>query len=335
MTGYHRPEKFDKNACTQHCGAGIFMPETGLQKGAAVRGKKTVRRFSVAFLFASVLSVPAFAQAQPVLAPFKDDLFSEQTVLKTADNGRYRILDYNEMRDINGRDAVVEKRVQDKYVSLRVRSQQKDMVVPTDAGAVRTYRVGRQTAATPLIVLYLHGKGGSRHQGVNDFTFGGNFNRLKNLVVQAGGVYYSPDFSDFGDKGTAQLSALLTVLQRESPQAKIIVSCGSAGGLLCWRLASDSNASAHIDGLVLLGSLWDNSFKKSAAFKRKIPVFISHGSRDPVFAIDDQEAFYRSLRKNRGGYPVMMHRYESGNHGTPIRMTDWRLALNWLLGNMP
>lgn len=279
------------------------------------------------------LTFSSCVQAQVLLNPYKDELFSYQNILKTEDKGNYLILDYNEMRDINGRDAIVEKRVQDKYVSLKPRSQQADVVVATTAGPVKTTRVGKQSASTPLIVLYLHGKGGSRHQGVNDYTFGGNFNRLKNLVTQVGGLYFSPDFSDFGVKGEAEISGLITALKQESPQAKLIVACGSAGGALCWQLASDDAISPQIDGLALLGSLWDEGFRKSAAYKRKMPVFLSHGSRDPVFAIESQEAFYRSLRKNSAGYPVMMQRFESGNHGTPIRMTDWRMAINWLLNH--
>lgn len=280
---------------------------------------------------AGLVSLCGIATAQPLLAPYKDDLFSYQSVLKSSDKGDYLILEYNEMRDINGRDVIVEKRVQDKYVSLKPRSLQKDVVVQTTNGPVKTYKVGKQTAATPLIVLYLHGKGGNRHQGVNDYTFGGNFNRLKNLVVQAGGIYLTPDYSDFGTKGTAELAGLISVLKQESPTAKLIVACGSAGGVLCWQLAGDASASLQIDGLALLGSLWDDNFRKSAAFKRKVPVFLSHGSRDPVFAVESQEAFYHSLRKASAGYPVVMHRFETGNHGTPIRMTDWRLALNWIL----
>ena len=286
--------------------------------------------FLVAGVFASGL-----AYSQPSVSPFKDELFSAQSVLKSADSGNYLILDYDEMRDINGRDTIVEKRVQDKYVSLKVRAQQKDITVPTAAGMVKTYQIGKLTPQTSMIVLYLHGKGGSRHQGVNDFTFGGNFNRLKNLVTQAGGVYLVPDFSDFAAKGTVEIAGLIAVAKQSAPNAKVFVTCGSAGGVLCWQLVADANASVQIDGLALLGSLWDDQFRKSTAFKRKIPVFLSHGSRDPVFAIDSQEAFYRSLRKAKGGYPVVMHRYETGNHGTPIRMTDWRLALNWLVSKAP
>lgn len=299
-------------------------------------GEKSNRfRFMRGFILAGGLVMSAAAYAQPELAPFKDELFSTQTVLKSADGGNYLILDYNEMRDINGRDTIVEKRVQDKYVSLKIRAQQKDVSVSTAAGVVKTYQVGKLTPQTSMIVLYLHGKGGNRHQGVNDFTFGGNFNRLKNLVLQGGGVYLAPDFSDFDAKGTAEIAALIASVKQESPRAKVIVTCGSAGGVLCWQLAADASAAQQIDGLALLGSLWDDQFRKTIAFKRKIPVFLSHGSRDPVFAIDSQEAFYRSLYKSKGGYPVIMHRYETGNHGTPIRMTDWRLALNWLIRKAP
>ena len=45
------------------------------------------------------------------------------------------------------------------------------------------------------VVIYLHGRNGSRFQGTNDWMFGGNFNRIKNLMMRNGGVYLSPDFS--------------------------------------------------------------------------------------------------------------------------------------------
>ena len=39
----------------------------------------------------------------------------------------------------------------------------------------------------------------------DDFTFGGNFNRIKNLAASNGGLYLSPDFSDFGAQGAAEV----------------------------------------------------------------------------------------------------------------------------------
>ena len=75
----------------------------------------------------------------------------------------------------------------------------------------------------------------------------------------------------------------------------------------------------------------DEAFPRAPAFKRKVPVFFGHGSRDPVFPVERQEAFYRSLHAIKGGYPARFVRFETGTHGTPIRMTDWRETLNWML----
>ena len=86
-----------------------------------------------------------------------------------------------------------------------------------------------------------------------------------------------------------------------------------------------------MSGLLLLGSVVDEDFKGTAAYKKKIPVFFGHGSHDTVFAVENQEAFYRSLRAAKGGYPARFVRFETGTHGTPIRMTDWRDTLNWML----
>lgn len=284
-------------------------------------------------LFLAILLMPVGAtQAASLLPPYKDDLFAYPAILQKADSGDYQIIDYNEMRDINARDAIVEKRVRDEYVSLRARAAQKDMIFDTQAGPVKAMIAGKAENAS-FIVIYLHGRGGNRHQGMNDFTFGGNFNRVKNLAVLNNGLYVTPDFRDFGDAGAAQIAALIDKLASLSPKAPMILSCGSAGGVLCWRVAADNAAQHHLSGLVLLGSLWDKNFLKTAAFKRRVPVFLAHGSRDPVFDIQQQEDFYRSIRKSSRGYPVVFRRFESGNHGTPIRMADWREILNWILQN--
>lgn len=286
------------------------------------------------FLAAMCLSLlPVAANAQ--LAPYKDDYFAYPGILKTADNGDYLVVDYSEMRDINGRDATPERRVKDAYVSLKVRRSQEDVTIATPAGPVKTFAVGNVKGNASLTVIYLHGRGGNRLQGVNDYTFGGNFNRLKNLMARNDGLYLSPDFSDFDEKGEAEIAGLIAQAKALSPHAPVIVACGSQGGTLCWRLASDPAVAPRLSGLILLGSLWDDDFLSSPALKRRVPVFFGHGSRDPVFAIDKQEAFYHAIRKAAPGYPIRFHRFESGNHGTPIRMTDWRGALNWILEKQP
>jgi len=270
------------------------------------------------------------------LKPFKDDLFAYPATLSTGDGGAYTVIDYREMRDINQRDEVPEKRVHPQYTDASVRKVQQDLMLKTDAGDVRHVAVGK-TEGAGIIVLYLHGQGGSRKQGVDDFTFGGNFNRIKNLMAANGGLYLSPDFTDFGDTGTAQVAALIDHYAEKSPGAKIFVACGSMGGSLCWQLAARNDTGRRIDGLLLLGSLWDESFLASPAFRRHVPVFFGQGSKDPVFPVEKQEAFFRSIiaKSKAYPYPTRFVRFETGTHGTPIRMTDWRGTLNWMLSKAP
>jgi hypothetical protein len=261
------------------------------------------------------------------LPPFKDELFAYPGIIEQSDGGRRVVVDYNEMRDINGRDIEPERRVRRNYVSLKPKGAEKDVALDTDAGRVTFIATGRQQGAS-MIVAYLHGKGGDRRQGQNDNRFGGNFNRIRNLMLQSGGVYLTPDFSDFGGKGAGQVKAILNAAMAASPGAPVYVACGSMGGFICHRLAADPELGGKLSGMLLLGSFPDQNFQKSAFFKAKRPLFIGHGSNDKSSPIGEMEAFYASIRKTAPSYPVWLHRFETGAHGTPIRMTDWRLALN-------
>jgi dienelactone hydrolase len=290
-------------------------------------------RLSLAVALLLVLPLASQATAQ-TLKPFKDELFAYPGILSSEAGGAYLVVDYSEARDINQRDQVPERRVRAKYVSTGVRKVQQDLALKTDIGTIKHVAVG-ETEGARIITIYLHGQGGSRKQGVDDFTFGGNFNRIKNLMAANGGLYLSPDFSDFGDKGTTEIAALVSHYAEKSPEAKIFVACGSMGGMLCWQLASNKAIAGRLSGLLLLGSLWDDGFFSSAAFKAKVPVFFGQGSRDPVFPVDKQEAFYRSIIAKSPGYPARFVRFETGTHGTPIRMTDWRETLNWMLSVSP
>ncbi len=63
-----------------------------------------------------------------------------------------------------------------------------------------------------------------------------------------------------------------------------------------------------------------------------MPVFIGHGTNDTSSPIAKMEDFAAKLRIIGGASSVMFHRFNTGSHGTPIRMTDWKLVLNWMLG---
>jgi dienelactone hydrolase len=279
----------------------------------------------VSIVLLSVFPSVAFAQT---LKSYKDELFAYPDVL--SQDGGYIVVDYDELRDINGRDEIPERRARGEYVSTGVRKVQQDGLLRAKAGNIRHVAVGRREGAK-YIAIYLHGQGGSRKQGVEDFTFGGNFNRIKNLMARNGGLYLSPDFSDFGEKGAAEIAALIAHYARKSPGAKFFVACGSMGGALCWALADNEAVAPHLAGLLLLGSHWDEGFLSSPAYQAKVPVFFGHGSRDTVFPVEQQEAFFRSIAEKSPGYPARFVRFESGTHGTPIRMTDWRETINWML----
>ncbi len=282
-------------------------------------------RFAVVFAVTLCWAPSAFALS---LGQYKDDLFAYPATLSQADGGAFRTVDYNELRDINQRDEIPERRVKGQYVTLAVRSAQKDLVAATAAGPVRHVAVGATSGAT-AITLYIHGQGGSRRQGVDDFTFGGNFNRIKMLMWKGGGLYLTPDFSEFGPKGVKEVAALIDYYSARSPGAPVFVACGSMGGAICWGLAQDAAVAPKLSGLLLLGSFPSNEFAASLAAKRKAPLFLGQGSKDKVFAVETVEALYKNLSAAK--YPVRMVRFETGTHGTPIRMIDWRETLNWML----
>ncbi|MCF3639800.1 alpha/beta hydrolase, partial [Rhizobium sp. TRM95111] len=143
-----------------------------------------VRRRIFAVLAAALWPAAAMALT---LAPFKDELFAYPAAVETADGGALTVVDYREARDINDRDQTPERRVRSAYVSLEPKRQQENLTVATPAGAVEVTRVGRGEGAA-FTVIFIHGRGGDRRLGANDWSFGGNFNRLKNLAVRNGGV---------------------------------------------------------------------------------------------------------------------------------------------------
>src|SRR5690606_38201988 len=155
-----------------------------------------------ALLIAGIAAIAAPANAQ-ALKPFKDDLFVYPAILGSDGGESYLIVDYRKDRDIHQRDEVPERRVRSHYISTSVRRAQKDVALETEAGTVPHFAVGKTDGAA-FIAIYLHGQGGTRRQGVDDYTFGGNFNRIKNLMVANGGLYLSPDFSDFEQRGAAE-----------------------------------------------------------------------------------------------------------------------------------
>ncbi len=266
------------------------------------------------------------------LAPFKDDLFKYPAILQTQDDGNYVLVDYSKKRDLYGRDTIVEKKAKPEYVSLVGAATYE--YEGASSTTLRFMGTGKVTGGAKAVVIYIHGMGGSRVQGVNEWMFGGNFNRIMNLMKQNDGAYLSPDFSDFGARGTADIRNLILDQVQRSPNAEIFIACGSWGGAICWQLAADPKAAQHISGLLLLGSNHDDRFIKSPAVTgngHRFPVYLGHGTADPIYGWKDEVTFYNRVRTANPDYPIKVAIFNTGVHGTPIRMTDWRLILNWML----
>lgn len=275
------------------------------------------------FLFLFLSSVRAEA-----VGPFKDDLFSAQNVMETRDGGDFTIVDYDELRDINGRDSIPERRVKDRYVSLKVRRVQENQTLDLATGPMEVGRVGRDQGQA-FTVIFIHGRGGDRRLGLNDISFGGNFNRLKNLAAENGGTYYAPSVRSFDEQGVANVAALIAHAAAQSAGRPVVLACASMGSFICWGISRDPAAVANLSGMAILGGAPDPALARSAAAKAKLPIWYTHGSRDSVYAATDQIDIYRKL--HAAGQPVRFTLYETGSHGTPVRMTDWRAILNWLV----
>lgn len=289
---------------------------------------------TVHFVFGTVLALAAILASQPAVAqegpikPFKDELFAQTRVLQTADGGYYEVIDYNELRDINERDQETERRVKENYVSTGVRRYQENETLAISGRKVDVTRVGRQQGSG-FTVIFIHGRGGDRRLGVNDYTFGGNFNRLKNLSVGNGGSYYSVSVPTFDEKGAADVAALIRYTFEQSSGRPVILACASMGTIICQHISRDKEAVRYMGGMVVLGGPPDPGLPTTPLFKLKLPIYFAHGSADSTYKATDQIDVYRRLLKTR--YPVRFTLFETGGHGTPIRMVDWRKVLNFML----
>ena len=278
------------------------------------------------FLGLFLLALPSLALAQGVqLGSYKDRMFSLPQTIEARDNGAFRRVDYREGRDVNGRDEIAGRRVRSRYVSLRPRRTQQDLTLDMPFGPVPYTIVGKQTGAS-VVTIYVHGRGGDRRQGMNDYSFGGNFNRLKNLMVRNGGAHIAASMPEDPAAGVAVVEGLM---DRHGGARNVVVACGSQAAVVCAGLMNRSGAVQRLAGIVLLGGAPDSGMAQSLAARSKVPVFIGHGSRDTVYPVGRAEQVYSVLR--RVGVPTRMVVFESGIHGTPIRMVDWRETLNWML----
>ena len=272
------------------------------------------------------------AEAPYRLGSHKDELFAYPKILKSEFDGDFLTIEYNRKRDLYDRDQG--RRVDPKYVSPVPKAVEADLVLEAGNMTVKHFAVGRKDGGAKAIVAFIHGSGADRFAGANDWIHGGNFNRIKNLMMQNEGLYLSPDFSDFGVKGTDQVKALLIHYIVLSPDARVYLACGSFGGRICWRLAKDPGFAPLLSGLILLDSDMDTAFMaaaKKAGPALRVPIHISNSMGDWIIGWRDQLQFFKNFKAAIPDYPIRFALFSAGSHGISLRMTDWRLVINWML----
>lgn len=282
--------------------------------------------------FSVLLFVSSFTAAQAAdgpLRPFRDELFSRQAVLESTDGGARQVIDYQEMRDINGRDEIPEKRVRKQYVDLASKKNEAMETLSLNGQPLETGRAG-PSSGQAFTVIFIHGREGDRRLGMNDYSFGGNFNRLKNLAINNGGTYYAPTVRRFDAAGVERVSALIAHAAGQSGGKPVVLACASMGSFICWGISRDAQTVALLKGMVIMGGAADPDYAASAAAKAGLPLWFTHGSSDRVYSAENQESMFRSLLKK--GQNVRFTLFQGGTHGTPVRMTDWRQVLNGILG---
>ena len=266
------------------------------------------------------------------LAPFKDALFAYPQPSAVSKDGTLLDVPYSEARDIDQRDELPERRVHGDYVERIPGRLMAEEVLQTPQGPLPWMRVGSLETAR-VVVLFVHGRNGDRHLGMNDWTFGGNFNRLKNLLIHSSGAYVTFDGGMLAQPDADRAAALLQHIRALNASAKIVLACGSMGGELCWNVLARKDVASSVAGVVLLGANSDEArFRRMrAAAGHAVPLMIAQGTRDKVYAVERQRSLFDAIRRQEPSYPIRMVVFDDGNHGTPIRMIDWRDTLNWIL----
>lgn len=291
------------------------------------------RLFALLVISTLYLSAPA-SSAPYQLAPYKDDLFAYPRILDSQFDGDYLEVEYDRPRDLDARDAVRGERVKQDYVSLDTDAVTADRTVKFGRKTISYYAVGKVDGGAKAIVVFVHGLGSGRDTGVDDWIHGGNFNRIKNLMMRNDGVYLSPSFSNFRSGGTEEMRDLIHFGSVMSPGAPVFLACGSMGASLCWRLIRDDSVRPLLGGVLLLDPVMDGDDIRFAAAlppAERIPILMTGSREDTRVGWKGQRDLFIALKKAVPDYPIRYVLFSAGTHGLSWRMVDWRTTLNWML----
>ena len=281
-----------------------------------------------------ILIIIALSLNANALESFKDSLFSNEnrSVIEQKNKGSFKRYRWDELEDVNGRDSIPGVVAKPERIDPEAEKQQRAVKIKYSDGEIDTYEIGNPKDAS-FALVFIHGANGSKDLGASDLSFGGNFNRLKSLAIRNNGVYYSPSV-ELPTSKDKDMFELVKHIKRNSPNSKIIFICGSAGARVCWSLAHNPEISPKIAGLIFTGGARDDvTYTGTDAFRSRLPIIFSHGSKDKLVPVSTYIDQYESILKIDPKYPVRMEIFEGGKHGTPMRNIDYKESLEWIFSH--
>ncbi len=301
----------------------------------------------------SAYSAEKNSPALSLKATDKDDLFTNQKPvvcnypIKNAACKNLCVemkIQYDEMRDVNGQDVDPKHALTKPERFNANKIPQREILIPMkpyrnidkngslSVAGQSSFEVGdTKPESCKWATIFVHGADPRKgNLGVTDNVFGGAFNRMKRLAIENNGLYYSPHV-DVGSEGLAAL--VKHVRTKTCPKGKIILNCGSAGVAKCWDVVEDKDKEQDVSGLVLIGSGGGpTDWANSNAVKAKIPILFAQGEKDYPEEVKESAMKLHAFDPN---YPVRFLLYGKGGHMTPLRMLDWREAMNCMLAQAP
>lgn len=262
---------------------------------------------------------------------FKDDLFSYRNILYSKYNKEYNLIEYSEEIDIEDRDEIDVDKVYEKYINRNIFEYREEKSFYIYNKELKYWEIKKDNIKNKeieYIIFYFHWMWWNRHQWINDETFWWNFNRIQNLMIKNNWIYISNDFSDFYDRWSEEMLFLIKEKKKQYPNSKIILSWASSWGTLLWNIIKKD--SSLINGIILMWSVVDKHIENIIKYN-KIPIYISHWTKDSQIRYEWKEDFYKYIKSIDNNYPILIDIFQDWVHWTPIRMTDWKRAINFII----
>lgn len=217
----------------------------------------------------------------------------------------------------------------------------------------------REAAATPLLVIYLHGAIAHEDQGMRAGIYQNCFGRLALELERRKAIYVCPEYrggSWMGPAAEADVSEIIAILRKKYRPKKIILTGGSMGGASVLIYAA-RNPKILDGGIALcpatdpakmfpsfqdqfLQSYGGSPSEKPDLYQERsamdhvaelatVPLVIIHGSADSMIPVEHSRNLVSKLQEL--GARIHYIEVNGGGHDTPLDAADWRDCFDYVL----